>query len=160
MTPPTEVLSTKDDLFFAALAKTGQITRAADIAGIDRRHAYKRRDADPVFGERWAKALDTYNDTLEAEAHRRAVEGFDKGVYHQGALVSTEKQYSDSLLALMLRAKRREYRDQSKMELTGADGGPIKVDASPLAAARKIAFALAMGLRAAAAQVEDGSDLA
>ena len=46
------------------------------------------------------------------------------------------------------------------MQVTGADGGPIKVDASPLAAARKIAFALAMGLRAAAAQVEDGSDLA
>ena len=190
MTPPTEVLSTKDDLFFAALAKTGQITRAADIADIDRSHAYKRRDADPAFGERWAKALDTYNDALEAEAHRRAVEGIDELVIYQGTpsvvwqtdetgklvvdennkplpvlgpdgrpKLLTVKKHSDALLALMLKAKRREYRDQSKLELTGADGGPVQVVETPLAAARKIAFALAMGLRAAAQQVEDGSDL-
>lgn len=61
----------------------------------------------------------------------------------------TVKKYSDSLLALMLKAKRkREYGDSSKVELSGADGGPVKVEESPTAIGRKIAFALAVAMRA------------
>ncbi len=74
------------------------------------------------------------------------------------------REYSDSLLSLMLKAKRkREYGDASKIELTGADGGALKVEESPTAIARSIAFALALGLRAkeqAVPSADDGSDLA
>lgn len=75
------------------------------------------------------------------------------------------REYSDSLLALMLKAKRkREYGDSSKVELTGADGGPVKTEQSPTEIARSIAFALALGLRAkeqqATVEPADGSDLA
>jgi hypothetical protein len=162
MTPTTEALQTKDDLFFAELKRSGQVTRAAAVAGVDRSHAYKRRDNDESFAAKWDAALETYCDLLEAEAHRRAVMGTDKGVWHQGVQVGTEKQYSDSLLALMLKAKRkREYGDASKVELTGAEGGPVKIDDTPLQSARKIAFALALGMRAAAAPAaDDGTDLA
>ena len=161
MTRDPEILTAKHDLFFAELAKHGQITRATTAAGIDRSHAYKLRDSDPVFGERWSIALETYVDTLEAAAHQRAVEGTDKGVWHQGEQVGTERQYSDTLLLAMLKAKRkREDGDASKIELTGADGGPVKVEESPIEIARTIAFALALGLREKAAQEADGSDLA
>lgn len=151
----------KHDLFFAELAKHGLVTTAANTAGIDRSNAYKLRDSDPGFAERWTKALETYVDTLEAAAHQRAVTGIPKGVWHQGEQVGTEIQYSDSLLSLMLKAKRkREYGDASKIELTGADGGALKVEESPTAIARSIAFALALGLRAKEQQQADGSDLA
>lgn len=155
------ILATKHNIFFAEMARHGRITQAATAAGIDRGDAYKLRDANPEFAARWAHALDTYADTLEAAAHQRAVEGTDKGVYHQGVLMATEKQYSDSLLLAMLKAKRkREYGDASKIELTGADGGPVQVEETPTQIARKIAFALALGLRAATQQAADGSDLA
>lgn len=162
MTPPTEILQTKDDLFFAELKRTGQITQAAFNAGIDRSYAYKRRDNNPEFAKRWDEALDAFADTLEAEARRRAVEGTDKGVWHQGVLVGTEKQYSDSLLALMLKAKRRrEYGDTSKVELTGADGGPVKVEEPPFEIGRRIAFALTVAARAKdQGPPVDGTDLA
>ncbi len=154
----------KHDLFFAEMAKHGLVTTAANTAGIDRSNAYKLRDSDPGFAERWTKALETYVDTLEAAAHQRAVTGFKKGVWHQGQQVGEEIQYSDSLLSLMLKAKRkREYGDASKIELTGADGGALKVEESPTAIARSIAFALALGLRAkeqAVPSADDGSDLA
>jgi len=72
-------------------------------------------------------------------------------------------KYSDSLLSQMLKAKRKEYRDSSKLELTGAEGGPLQIEETPTQIARRIAFALALGLRAAkesASQPDDGSDLA
>lgn len=77
----------------------------------------------------------------------------------------TVKKYSDSLLALMLKAKRkREYGDASKVELTGADGGALKVEESPTAIGRKIAFALAVAMRAKEQEApvipDDGSDMA
>ena len=151
----------KHNLFFAGLAKHGQITRAARDAGIHRVTVYNLRDSNPEFATRWSEALDAYADSLEAAAHQRAVEGTDKGVYHQGVLMATEKQYSDSLLLAMLRAKRKEYGETSKVEITGADGGPGAIEETPTQIARKIAFALALGLRAAKEQTaDDGSDLA
>ena len=49
--------------------------------------------------------------TLEKEINRRAIEGVDHPVIHQGVITATYKQYSDNLL--MFRAKRLdpEYRD-------------------------------------------------
>lgn len=50
-----------------------------------------------------------------------------------------------------------------RVELTGKDGGPVKIEKSPTEAARAIAFALAMGLKAKAQESEStppaGEDL-
>lgn len=155
----------KLDIFFETLAATDHVQKAVAASGLARRSVYAWRDSDPEFAQRWTDAREAYVDKLEAEAYRRAVEGTEKGVWHLGALVGTERQYSDSLLALMLKAKRkREYGDASKVELTGADGGPVKVEESPTAIGRKIAFALAVAMRAkeqeASVIPDDGSDMA
>lgn len=166
MTSPNAILPTKDELFFDALAKTGQITHACDVAKLDRRNVYRKKESNAEFSERWDQALETYADALEAAAYRRAVEGTDKGVYYLGDLVATEKQYSDSLLALMLKAKRRrEYGDTSKLELTGANGGPVNVEESPTQIARELLFAISTAMRNAGTETapqhaDDGADLA
>jgi hypothetical protein len=57
------------------------------------------------------------------------------------------KRYSDSLLARKLEARVKGY--ARKTEVTGADGGALQLESSPIDIARKIAFALALGLKAA-----------
>jgi len=76
--------------------------------------------------------------------------------------VLTVRKPSDVLMALFLKAKRKEFADHQKVELTGADGAPVQIEETPLVAARKIAFALALGLQnapAAAGLADDGLDL-
>jgi hypothetical protein len=139
----------KIETFFAELAKTDHVYGACRASGLSHSQAYRYRDEDLEFARRWQEARESFADHLEAEATRRAVAGVEKGVWHQGVRVGNEQQYSDSLLALMLKAKRKkEYGDSSKVELTGADGGPVKVEESPYAIGRRIAFALTVAARA------------
>lgn len=66
------------------------------------------------------------------------------------------REFSDSLLTILLKAKRpKEYRDNAKIELGNAPGETFKTETTPTQAARTIAFALAMGLR----NVANGEDL-
>lgn len=160
-----ETADQRRKIFLAELAAHGRVATACRAAGLDRSDTYKTKDRDPEFAKQWDDALEMFIDSLEGAARLRAVEGTEKGVWHQGVQVGTERQYSDSLLALMLKAKRkREYGDASKVELTGADGGPVKVEESPTAIGRKIAFALAVAMRAkeqeGAVLPDDGSDMA
>ena len=185
------------EIFFTELAATDHVQKAVAKSGLPSRTVYSWRDNDVDFARRWTEARERYVDNIEAEAYRRAVEGLDEPLSHQGQLsyvykrgadgkilkdeetgffvpevdehgrprVVTVKKYSDSLLALMLKAKRkREYGDSSKVELSGADGGPVKIEESPTAIGRKIAFALATAMRAkeqeATVEPDDGSDMA
>ncbi len=139
----------KIDTFFAELARTDHVGAALRASGLAHRTVYAWKDTDPEFAQRWQEARELFADHLEAEATRRAVEGTKKGVWHQGVCVGNEQQYSDSLLALMLKAKRaREYGDKSKMELSGPDGSALKIEESPYAIGRRIAFALTVAARA------------
>ena len=149
MTAATELHTAKQSRFLARLAETGQVTRSCIEVGWDRVQAYRVKNRDPKFAELWEAALEAYADTLEAEAHRRAVTGTEKGIWHQGVQVGAEKQYSDSLLSQMLKAKRREYRD--KVELGNADDKPFRTEDgnTVTAEARIIAHALLLGARAA-----------
>jgi hypothetical protein len=136
------------NLFLAELALDGNVTRAAKAVGVDRSNAYQRRLRNPEFALRWDDAIESFADAVEAEAYRRAVTGTTKGIWHQGAKVGEEQQWSDSLLLALLKAKRPgQYGDKSKMELSGPDGSALKIEESPTAIGRRIAFALAVALR-------------
>lgn len=50
--------------------------------------------------------METALDSLEAEAWRRAVEGAPEPVVRGGEVVAEVRKYSDSLLAMLLRAHR------------------------------------------------------
>jgi hypothetical protein len=157
MTSAAELHSAKQAKFLTRLAETGQVTRSCVEIGWDRVQAYRDKAKDPKFAEAWTDALETFADNLEDEATRRAVTGTTKGIWHQGARVGEEQQYSDSLLALMLKAKRREYRD--KVEVGNADDKPFKTELSPTEASRVILHAMALGLRQkAAGGAPDDSD--
>lgn len=104
--------------FITALGTNGNVTDSARAAGVDRPHAYAVRDKDPVFAAQWKDALYRASDVLEAEARRRAVEGFEEPVYQGGVRVGAIRRYSDNLLITLLKAAKPEkYRERHSVEV-------------------------------------------
>jgi hypothetical protein len=96
------------DVFLRLLATNGNITHAAKGAGITRQAAYWARNADDAFKAAWDDAREQAIDTLELEAHRRAMKS------------------SDLLIIFLLKALRPEkYREHQQLELTGKSGAPV-----------------------------------
>lgn len=113
------------DAFLAHLAETGILSDAAAAAGVNRTTVFRRRQDDPEFAKQVEEAIDMAADKLEAEARRRALEGVEEPVYQGGQMVGTRTVYSDSLLALLLKGRRKKVFAE-RIEQTGADGGPVK----------------------------------
>jgi hypothetical protein len=119
--------------FIEVLRQTGNVTEAAASVGLGRSRAYQLRGTDEEFAKAWEEAEDVAVDRLEREAWRRGVEGVDKPVYHAGKVVGHVREYSDTVLVVLLKAHRPEkYRDNVHAVHTGEDGGPIQVDAELL----------------------------
>lgn len=143
----------KESKFLEALRESASVTKACEIAAIGRRTAYQWRAATPEFAQQWDETLADAIEDLEAEARRRAIRGIEKGVWHQGQLVGTELQYSDTMLIFLLKAaKPDKYRDRASVEHTGANGGPIQTE-NP-GEAYLLAFATKFGLDLPRARAE------
>lgn len=113
---------TWEKAFLTALAKTGNVTKAARAAKIDRSTAYKLRDEQPDFALAWQAAREEAADLLEAEAHRRAVTGTLEPVYYQGKRCGTIRRYSDTLLVVLLKANRpTKFRERHDVLLSKID---------------------------------------
>lgn len=112
--------------FLNTLSATANVSKAIDAVKAERTAIYAWRNEDEQFAKDWDAALDLGTDALEDEAIRRGHEGVDKPVYQGGKLVGVVREYSDSLLTTMLKARRPEkFKDRSATELTGRNGGPI-----------------------------------
>jgi len=128
--------------FCAALAETCNVGRACAAVGISRQTAYNWREADPDFALAWERAMKAGLLALEDEAHRRAFEGTNEPVFYKGDECGSVRKYSDTLAIFLLKAHNPDkYRENSRMELTGANGGPVQISDTERAA--KIAAILA-----------------
>lgn len=66
-------------------------------------------------------------DVIEEEAHRRAIDGFDRPVIYQGEITDTYKDYSDSLLTMLMKGNKPEkYKERT--EHSGSVGRPMTLD--------------------------------
>ena len=123
-----KIRSPKKRAFLTALAHTGNITKAADIADIARSAHYQWLEADPVYAEAYKDAMEQAAERLEAEARRRAVEGVEEPVFYQGKQCGVIQRYSDALLMFLLKgAMPDKYKERTSTELTGAGGKPLTV---------------------------------
>ena len=117
--------------FLRVLRESCNVSAAAREVGFARRSLYTLRERDEEFAAQWDEAVEEATDTLEREARRRAVEGTDRPIYQRGELVGYEKQYSDTLMCLLLKAHRpQKFSEKHAVELTGASGGPVQVEHS------------------------------
>ena len=91
---PSLVPANWKNVFLLHLAENGCITWAARKAGMARSAVYEHRSNDPDFAARWAEAVEIGTESLEIEAHKRAMDA------------------SDNLLMFLLKSKRPEiYRE-------------------------------------------------
>lgn len=72
--------------YLRALAATGIVSRACTAAGITPASVYALRKRDADFAAAWDDALEVAYDEEEAEARRRAVDGYEEPIVYQGQL--------------------------------------------------------------------------
>lgn len=128
--------------FLDAYANCGRRTRSCREADIAYRTFTRWLENDPAFAEAFAEAQIAFTeDVIETAMIERAVHGTPKGIYHKGAMVGTELQYSDTLLLALAKANDpNKYKDRSASELSGPNGIPLEI--SPETSAARIAAML------------------
>lgn len=150
-----------DDLKRIALAKyseTAGCKAAAAAAGVTVETINRHRREDPDgFGAAWAEAQAAYVELLEAEAHRRGVEGETEEHFGpQGQIVRRIRKYSDGLLTLLLKANApKKYRENQRLEIStsGTVNHEHRLDPGKLDHAQRAAFRELLRRRAAPAEV-------
>lgn len=107
----------------------GNISRACEAAGVDRRTVYKWQEHDGAFALEFQQAQVEAVETLEAEAYRRAVTGVETAVTAPGrGIVGYEQKYSDTLLIFLLKgAAPQKYRERVDLRHGGNAEEPMKV---------------------------------
>src|SRR5271165_1445492 len=124
--------------FLTALAETGIVSVAVEIAGTSRTRVYELRKRDTAFGMAWDEAEEQAADALEAEAWRRAVDGVPEPLVSAGKVVRDDdgqplaiRRYSDNLLLALLKARRPErFKDRAVVEHDIADGLADRLEAA------------------------------
>jgi hypothetical protein len=119
--------------FLAAYANTGNVSAAARITGTPRPTHYRWMATDKDYAAAAVVALDEAADRLEAEALRRASQGWEEPVYGKlpgkdtgSGRVGTIRKYSDTLLIFLLKGARPDkYRERWQGELGAKDGNPL-----------------------------------
>ena len=118
----------KKGAFLAEYGKLGNITKAAEEVEMDRGTHYVWLEADDQYAKDFAAAQSRYIEKLEAEADRRATEGVEEPVFHQGTVCGHKKRYSDTLLIFRLKGLAPErYRERTDIKHDHKHSGTVRV---------------------------------
>lgn len=92
---------------------------------------------DREWQELWDTSYSIFQERIEGEAYRRAIEGVERDVYgrvdkDQDGVIGQERVYSDSLLQTVLKGHHERYRDRAPVVLgSGMDVPDIFSQISP-----------------------------
>jgi hypothetical protein len=123
-------ITTKDRAaFLEALEHGWSVKNAAERTTHRRQLFYELRTKDEEFAAAWDEAWTAGTATLEDEARRRAVDGYDEETFDgKGELLRRVHRYSDALMHRLLAARDPERFGNTRVEVTGVQGEPIVVD--------------------------------
>lgn len=125
---PTKLTPKKRQQFLGLVANGASITRAARSIRMSRQYMYELRVKDLTFAADWDTAEEEGTDLLEDEAARRAAEGVDEPVFYKGVVAGVVRKYSDTLLIVLLKARRPDkYRERQETTHKGDPSAPILV---------------------------------
>ena len=98
-------ITVKDRRVFLEVLEHGwSVKNAAERTKHARQKFYELRDRDEAFAAAWAAAYEAGTATLEDEARRRGVDGYDESTYKAaGELILRVHRYSDRFCIVCLR---------------------------------------------------------
>lgn len=123
-----EPLSLEDQVRFLAYVNENpecSVREACEALDIQRRAVRALRRSDVDFDADYHEARGLTPEKILAEMRRRAIDGVDEPVFHDGQVVGSIRRYSDRLLMALGKGFVPELRE--RMELTGRDGGGLEV---------------------------------
>lgn len=103
--------------------------KAADVpVGTEWNWRHENREGyNPEYRKAYDALYPLATDLLEREAFRRAYEGTDEPVFHEGVVCGYKRRYSDTLLIFLLKARRPEmYRE--RLDVTHDDAARKAVE--------------------------------
>jgi len=124
---------TDQNKFLGEYAKSGNLSRAARIAKVER-HLHYEWLADPRYAEAFTRAHAEFKEGLEEELNQRARIGELEPVWYQGQKVGTQRRKSDILLMFQMKKHIPDYRDTSttNVSLTADIQANVSIDLSKL----------------------------
>lgn len=115
------------------MAATGNRQAAAEAAGVSLSYLKKFMgdlSRDPEFRDAMEEAKAAYIRTLEAEAHRRAVNGWDEERMGPGGMIYAVRKFSDALLIHLLKKKApEEHGDRVVVDQNTQVSGTLNLEA-------------------------------
>ncbi len=109
------------DAFLTSIMQGTSVTDAVRAVGVDITTPYRMCATNKEFERAWEEASDVGTKFLEHEAARRAYHGVLKPVFYKGLECGKIREYSDTLLMFLLKARRPEkYREGIE------DGGGLR----------------------------------
>lgn len=115
--------------FLHVMALSGNFSKACRELRLNPTTVFALRHSDEEFGKRYNDAMRVAAEGWEAEVARRAFEGYERPVYQQGMLVGQQREFSDSLAAMLLKgAKPERYRERSSSEVTLRGGVTVALE--------------------------------
>lgn len=121
----------KKRAMLSAYSETGNVSRAAAIAELDRSMHYTWVSKDSKYREAFEEAQGMAADALELEARRRAVDGVAEPVFYKGEKCGAVQKYSDTLLIFLMKgAMPDKYKErmQTDVKLDAAELTPEQAD--------------------------------
>jgi hypothetical protein len=104
--------------FLDAYEHTANVLKAAEVAGVDRTLVYYWLEHDAEFLFAYNLADSAANMHIEAEIHRRAIEGWEEPLVSAGKRVGTVRKYSDTLLIFYAKKRMPSYREKQQLDVT------------------------------------------
>ncbi len=113
-------LTKKQQRYIDHYSKTGRVMESCTYAGVSHQSIRTWREKD-YFIEALDAAEEAYCDLIEAEIHRRAIDGVEEDVYGAvgGGLtgkVGTKRKYSDKLLEMQAKSRMSKYKDKVQVD--------------------------------------------
>jgi hypothetical protein len=107
----------QDEVFFRLVSQGWSQTRAAEKAGYTVEGVRNWRLREEDFRKRYEEAYECGTNAFEDEVRRRGYAGVNRPVFHKGEVVGHIREYSDSLLMFLLKARKPEvYRENFSIE--------------------------------------------
>ena len=128
--------------FLARFSTLASVSKACKLSRVPRSNIYDWLKIDTQFKQLYDLTADQALGALEDEAVRRAFEGTNRPVFQGGKKVGLIREYSDTLLIVLLKARAPEkYKDRMYQELTGKGGGPVATESKIINIASKVPLA-------------------